>query len=59
MDWLYMHMPITGLDIFWPGLFLIGFSVGVIGGFFGMGGGWMVTPALNIFGFPMAFAVGY
>ncbi|MGO9570203.1 MAG: sulfite exporter TauE/SafE family protein [Desulfomonilaceae bacterium] len=58
MDWMYMHMPITGLDIFWPGLLLIGFSVGVIGGFFGMGGGWMVTPALNILGFPMAFAVG-
>lgn len=30
----------------------------MIGGFFGMGGGWMVTPGLNILGFPMAFAVG-
>lgn len=58
MDWLYMYMPIAGLDIFWPGLVLIGFSVGVIGGFFGMGGAWMVTPGLNILGFPMAFAIG-
>lgn len=58
MDWLYMHMPIAGVDIFWPGLLLIGFSVGVIGGFFGMGGAWMVTPGLNILGFPMAFAIG-
>jgi uncharacterized protein len=58
MDWLYMHMPMTGIDIFWPGLLLIGFSVGVIGGFFGMGGAWMVTPGLNILGFPMAFAIG-
>jgi uncharacterized membrane protein YfcA len=32
--------------------------VGVIGGFFGMGGAWMVTPGLNILGFPMAFAIG-
>jgi hypothetical protein len=32
--------------------------VGLIGGFFGMGGGWMVTPGLNILGFPMAFAIG-
>jgi uncharacterized protein len=58
MDWLYMHMPIAGVDIFWPGLLLIGFSVGTIGGFFGMGGAWMVTPGLNILGFPMAFAIG-
>jgi len=58
MDWMYMHMPVAGVDIFWPGLLLIGFSVGVIGGFFGMGGAWMVTPGLNILGFPMAFAIG-
>jgi hypothetical protein len=32
--------------------------VGIIGGFFGMGGAWMVTPGLNILGFPMAFAIG-
>ncbi len=57
-DWLYMYMPIAGVRIFWPGLVLIGFSVGVIGGFFGMGGAWMVTPGLNILGFPMAFAIG-
>jgi uncharacterized protein len=58
MEWLYMYMPIAGVEIFWPGLVLIGFSVGVIGGFFGMGGAWMVTPGLNILGFPMAFAIG-
>ncbi|MBW1975950.1 MAG: sulfite exporter TauE/SafE family protein [Deltaproteobacteria bacterium] len=58
MDWLYIYMPIAGFKIFWPGLVLIGFSVGVIGGFFGMGGAWMVTPGLNILGFPMAFAIG-
>jgi len=58
MEWLMMYMPIAGIDIFWPGLVLIGFSVGTIGGFFGMGGAWMVTPGLNILGFPMAFAIG-
>lgn len=58
MDWLYIYMPISGVEIFWPGLVLIGLSVGVIGGFFGMGGAWMVTPGLNILGFPMAFAIG-
>jgi uncharacterized protein len=58
MEWLYLYMPIAGVTIFWPGLVLIGFSVGTIGGFFGMGGAWMVTPGLNILGFPMAFAIG-
>jgi uncharacterized membrane protein YfcA len=58
MDWLYTLMPIAGIHIFWPGLVILGFGVGMIGGFFGMGGGWMVTPGLNILGFPMTFAIG-
>ena len=58
MDWLYLLMPISGTQIFWPGLIILGLGVGIIGGFFGMGGGWMVTPGLNILGFPMAFAIG-
>jgi uncharacterized membrane protein YfcA len=51
-------MPISGVSIFWPGLVILGLGVGIIGGFFGMGGAWMVTPGLNILGFPMAFAIG-
>ena len=58
MDWLYVLMPISGVTIFWPGLIILGLGVGIIGGFFGMGGAWMVTPGLNILGFPMAFAIG-
>ena len=58
MDWLYVLMPISGVVIFWPGLIILGLGVGIIGGFFGMGGAWMVTPGLNILGFPMAFAIG-
>lgn len=58
MDWLYMLMPISGVYIFWPGLIILGLGVGIIGGFFGLGGAWMVTPGLNILGFPMAFAIG-
>jgi uncharacterized membrane protein YfcA len=58
MDWLYATMPIAGVEVLWPGLIILGFGVGMIGGFFGMGGGWMVTPGLNILGFPMAFAIG-
>jgi uncharacterized membrane protein YfcA len=58
MEWLYILMPIAGVKIFWPGLIVLGIGVGIIGGFFGMGGAWMVTPGLNILGFPMAFAIG-
>src|SRR5581483_7664497 len=39
-------------------LVLLGFVVGVLGGFFGVGGTWIVTPGLNLLGLPIAFAVG-
>ncbi len=58
MEFFYVLMPISGVSVFWPGLIILGLGVGVIGGFFGMGGAWMITPGLNILGFPMAFAIG-
>jgi uncharacterized membrane protein YfcA len=39
-------------------LILLGLAVGILAGFFGMGGGWITAPALNILGFPMTYAVG-
>jgi hypothetical protein len=53
-----MYLPIADTVVNPYALLLIGFCVGVLGGFFGVGGAFMVTPALNIFGFPMAFAIG-
>jgi uncharacterized protein len=58
MDALNVVLPISGVPVNILLLVLLGTAVGVLGGFFGMGGAWMVTPALNIFGFPMPFAVG-
>ena len=55
---LNMYLPIAGVHISLLVLVAIGFAVGVLAGFFGMGGGWIVTPALNIFGLPMPFAIG-
>jgi uncharacterized membrane protein YfcA len=52
------YLPISGVEIMSWKLVLLGFTVGVIGGFFGIGGAFMVTPALNVFGFPMAYAIG-
>lgn len=53
-----VYLPIAGMHFNLWILIAIGFSVGVLGGFFGVGGAWVVTPALNIFGFPMAYAIG-
>ncbi len=58
INWLYAYMPISDVSILWPGLIIIGFAVGMYGGGFGTSGSWMVTPGLNILGFPMPFAVG-
>jgi len=33
-------------------LALVGLTVGIVGGFIGVGGGYMVTPALIVFGSP-------
>ncbi len=39
-------------------LVITGFTVGIVGGFIGVGGGYMVTPALIVFGFPGYMASG-
>jgi len=37
---------------------LLGFIVGTLSGFFGVGGAFIMTPALNILGFPIVYAIG-
>ena len=39
-------------------LSLLGFSVGVFSGCFGIGGAWILTPSLNILGVPLPVAIG-
>jgi uncharacterized membrane protein YfcA len=58
MEFFTVYLPIAGMPFNVLLLLLIGFTVGVCGGFFGIGGAWIVTPALNIFGFPMPYAIG-
>jgi uncharacterized protein len=53
-----IYLPIAGIHFNALILVAIGFAVGVLGGFFGVGGAWVVTPALNIFGFNMSYAIG-
>ena len=42
----------------WIVLILLGFNTGILSGFFGVGGCFILTPLLNILGLPMASAVG-
>jgi len=49
---------ISGVEVPIFLLTLTGFTVGIVGGFIGVGGGYMVTPALIVFGFPGYMASG-
>ncbi len=53
-----MYFPITGVTI--SPLFLagVGFAVGLLGGFFGVGGGFLAGPMMFLSGVPMNFVVG-
>lgn len=53
-----MFFPGAGVEINPVMLLCIGVTVGVCSGFFGFGGGFMMTPALNMFGLPMPYAIG-
>jgi uncharacterized membrane protein YfcA len=55
---LAMHFPISGTDISPIYLVTIGFLIGVMGGFFGVGGSFIAGPALRAIGMHWNFAVG-
>src|SRR6476619_8559358 len=53
-----MHFPISGTDISPLYLVAVGFVIGVMGGFFGVGGSFIAGPALRAAGLDWNFAVG-
>ena len=53
-----MFFPISGVHLDPVYLILIGFIVGTLGGFFGVGGSFLTAPALFAVGLPMNFVVG-
>ncbi len=56
---LFYSSVISGLDVFIPGIILLGLSIGFLSGLLGVGGGFLITPMLNIlFGIPYNVAVG-
>ncbi len=56
---MYLHLPVAGMEVNWLLLVLAGTGVGVMGGLLGVGGGFLMTPMLNVlFGVPYNYAVG-
>ncbi len=53
-----MDFSISQIHIFPAYLMGIGFIIGILGGFFGVGGSFLTGPALFAFGMPMNFVVG-
>lgn len=53
-----MDFPISGTHINLLALLVVGLVVGLLGGFFGVGGSFLASPALFAFGVPMNFVVG-
>lgn len=53
-----MEFPISDVVINPVFLIIIGFGVGLLGGFFGVGGGFIAGPLLFLSGVPMNFVVG-
>lgn len=52
-------MEFLGLSLLMMGLFIgFGLLIGILFGFFGMGGSFLVTPALLVLGYPSTVAVG-
>ena len=55
---LAMYFPMSGADISPVYLVTIGFLIGILGGFFGVGGSFIAGPALRAVGMHWNFAVG-
>lgn len=53
-----MEFPIAGVTVDPIALVIIGFLVGILGGFFGVGGGFIATPFMFWIGVPMNFVIG-
>jgi len=56
---LTLTLPLSGIDVWIPGIVLLGILIGFLIGLFGVGGGFLLTPLLKVvFGIPYPVAVG-
>jgi uncharacterized protein len=59
MEALVVHLTTGQGDVWWPGLILLGFFIGIITSMFGVGGGFLLTPTLRIiFNIAYPIAIG-
>lgn len=54
---MHLYLPIAGLSVNILVIVLLGVGVGVLSGMFGVGGGFLITPMLILYGVPPAVAV--
>lgn len=52
----HLYLPIAGLSINTPEVFIMGGFVGLLSGIFGVGGGFLMTPLLIMIGIPPTIA---
>ena len=52
----FLYLPIAGISVSMPLLLGMGFTVGFLSGVFGVGGGFLLTPALIMIGIPPTVA---
>jgi len=56
---LTLTLPLSQIDVWIPGIVLMGIVIGFLIGLFGVGGGFLLTPLLKVvFGIPYPVAVG-
>jgi len=54
-----VDLPLANIQVSGPLMVLLGLVIGILSGFFGVGGGFLLTPMLNaLFGIPYTVAVG-
>jgi uncharacterized membrane protein YfcA len=54
---MYLHLSIAQLTVFWPIIVASGFTVGLLSGLFGVGGGFLISPLLMFIGIPTEVAI--
>jgi uncharacterized membrane protein YfcA len=52
-----IYLPIAQMSVQWPVVLGLGFAIGFLSGVFGVGGGFLLTPLLIVYGIPPGVAV--
>ncbi len=54
-----IELPLAGVEVWAPGITILGMSIGMLTGIFGAGGGFLLIPIMKVlFGVPYSIAIG-